>query len=313
VGKLMWDTNSNVNALLDEFYTNYYGPAAAAMRAYNTTVETAYETTPAYAGNLWSMHRILTPTVMQKLESSLQDAERQTRSNPLLARRVEVTRFSLNHAKHFLAARNTLNNFRLADAAAHSEAFLSNYRAADAKYPMFFAGSIEGYYKDFHHRSFADAGRIAKESSVLYRFPDEWTAFLDAGKIGKMMGLYLPTANTSNWMRLKTYSASIDEQGLPFFRGQIWYRHDFTAPKTNAKTLKLWFGGLDATTHVYLNGKDLGSHAVGNFGPLEVDVTEAINRTGTNTLVVAVDNSGITELGTGGIVRPVALVASGAK
>ena len=127
------------------------------------------------------------------------------------------------------------------------------------------------------------------------------------------MGLYLPTASTSNWTRLKTYSASIDEQGFPFFRGLIWYRHDFTVPKTNAKTLKLWLGGLDATTHVYLNGKSLGSHAVGNFGPLEVDVTQAINRTGANTLVLSVDNSGIAELGTGGIVRPVALVGSGEK
>lgn len=189
---------------------------------------------------------------------------------------------------------------------------MNNYRAADAKYPLYFAGSIEGYYKDFHHRSFVDAGRVAKESSIVYRFPDQWTAFLDDGKVGQMMGLYLPTANTANWMRLKTYSASIDEQGFPLFRGLIWYRHDFKLPRTNAntKTLKLWFGGLDATTHIYLNGKDLGSHAVGNFGPLEVDVTPAINRIGTNTLVVAVDNSGITELGTGGIVRPVALVAS---
>jgi hypothetical protein len=56
--------------------------------------------------------------------------------------------------------------------------------------------------------------------------------------------------------------------------------------------------------HAYLNGKDLGTQAPGNFGPAEYDLTGAVNRGGRNILTLSVDNSGITELGTGGLVRP---------
>ena len=61
--------------------------------------------------------------------------------------------------------------------------------------------------------------------------------------------------------------------------------------------------------HAYLNGKDLGTQAPGNFGPAEFDLTAAINRTGRNVLTISVDNSGITELGTGGLVRPALIYA----
>jgi hypothetical protein len=76
-----------------------------------------------------------------------------------------------------------------------------------------------------------------------------------------------------------------------------------------ARTLKLWLGGTDDAVHAYLNGKDLGAQAPGNFGPSEFDLTAAINRTGPNVLVLSVDNSGITELGTGGLVRPALIYA----
>jgi hypothetical protein len=141
--------------------------------------------------------------------------------------------------------------------------------------------------------------------------PDEWTAFIDKDQIGEECKLYLPEAGTANWTKLKTYSAAIDEQGLPFFRGTLWYRHEFALPAAHkdAPALKLWFGGVDDTATVYLNGKEVGRVASGNFGPGEVDITQAINREGNNVLVVAVSNYGITELGTGGIVRPALIYA----
>jgi len=129
--------------------------------------------------------------------------------------------------------------------------------------------------------------------------------------VGEKMGLHLPNAGLGNWTKLKTYSASIDEQGQPFFRGLVWYRHEFTLPAgaQSAKALKLWLGGTDDVVHAYLNGKDLGTQAPGNFGPAEFDLTPAINRTGRNILTLSVDNSGITELGTGGLVRPALIYA----
>jgi hypothetical protein len=46
-----------------------------------------------------------------------------------------------------------------------------------------------------------------------------------------------------------------------------------------------------------------------NFGPGEFDLTPAINRNGRNILTLSGDNSSITELGTGGLVRPALIYA----
>lgn len=311
IANLLWDVNSDVAALLDEVYANYYGPAGPAMREYNTLLENAYESTTAFAGCTFSMHRIFTPKVMGELEASLAKAEGAAKSDVLITRRLAVTRHSLNFAKQWLAMRSALNEFRLADAEKHAQAFLDEYKTADKTYPGYFAPYIDGYFKAFHHRSFVAAGKIAREGTVLYTFPDEWSAFLDESGVGETMGLHLPDAGLGNWTKLKTYSASIDEQGQPFFRGLLWYRHEFTLPAgaQSAKALKLWLGGTDDVVHAYLNGKDLGTQAPGNFGPAEFDLTQAINRTGRNILTLSVDNSGITELGTGGLVRPALIYA----
>jgi hypothetical protein len=306
IANLLWDVNSNVPAMLDEFYATYYGPAGPAMRTYNTVLENAYESTNAFAGCTFSMHRIFTPEVISKLEAALAQAVAAAKSDALVTRRVGVTRHSLNFSKHWLAMRSALNDFRLAEAEKHAQAFLDEYKTADKAYPDYFATYIDSYFKAFHHRSFVAAGKIARDGTVVYKFPDEWTAFLDEAKAGETMGLHLPNAGLGNWTKLKTYSASIDEQGQPFFRGLIWYRHEFTLPAgaQSARALKLWLAGTDDAVHAYLNGKDLGTQAPGNFGPGEFDLTPAIHRTGRNILTLSVDNSGITELGTGGLVRP---------
>jgi beta-galactosidase/beta-glucuronidase len=94
---------------------------------------------------------------------------------------------------------------------------------------------------------------------------------------------------------------------LTFFRGVIWYRQEFTLVRQarNAKTLKLWFGGVDSKARVWLNGQDLGEQRAGNFGPLEFDISEAVRREAANDLLVAVDNTFPNEIGMGGLLRPV--------
>lgn len=309
----LWDVEADHDVMLDEFYANYFGPAAEPMRTYNETLEQAYESTEAYAGSHWSIHRILTPEVMNTLEAAISEAEAKakTASDPRIAQRVSVHRFSMDFAYGWLNARQSLNEFKLAEAAKHSDAFLANYEKANETFPGWYVRYIKSYFSAFHARSFKDAGRVAEEGVIVHKLPDEMTAMIDKDQIGEVCKVYLPEAGTGNWTKLKTYSAAIDEQGLPHFRGTLWYRHEFALPKAHkdAEVLKLWFGGVDDTATVYLNGEKVGRVAAGNFGPGEVDISEAIKREGNNVLVIGVSNYGITELGTGGIMRPALIYA----
>lgn len=308
---LLWDVETDVEALLESFYPHYYGPAAAPMRRYDELLEGAYEGTPAFAGNLWSMHRILLP-IMDRLSEALEEAEKRVKDKHPYEDRVRIRRYSFNYARHYFAARQALNDFDLAAAARRSEAFLANCEKADGEFPLFFDRMNRRYWSIFHHPSYSDAGRIAGEGRIVYRFPDKLRAYLDDGEIGHEMGLPNPEVNTDNWITLRTHGVSLDEQGYPFFRGLIWYRHRFKLPaaRDEGERLKLWIGGVDGPTQAYLNGHDLGRVRVSNFNPVEYDIGEAARPGEENVLIIASDNTFINELGTGGIMRPMLIYAT---
>lgn len=315
--RLLWDTQTDVPTLLDEYYPAYYGPAAAAMHRYDTLLEDAYESTHVFVGGVWGAHRILTPVVMRQLGEALAEAERKVRGQGVFQQRVETVRFSLDFARTWFAARDALNRCDLAEAEKQGAAFVANYQAGFAKYPVFFgpnrswSPNIERYFQLFHNRAFQEAGRIAREGNVVHEFPDEWRAHLEAVAAGVKPPGRMPPADEKSWRTLKTYSASLDEQGVTFFRGVIWYRQEFTLSRMAqpAKTLKLWFGGVDSQAHVWLNGRDLGEQRVGNFGPCEFDISAAVRRDTNNKLLLAVDNTFPNEIGTGGLLRPALIYA----
>ncbi len=314
--RLLWDTRTNVNELLDEYYPAYYGTAAKAMRGYDTVLENAYESTQVFAVATWGMHRILTPQVMSELDQALTEAEQQAQGHDLYKQRVEVNRLSHNNAVLWFAAREALNSFRLAEAASRGEQFLANLKGGNGKYPLFFppndrwSANPEHYFELLHNSTFKDAGRIAREGHLIYTFPDEWTAKLDPVEGVAKPNRQMPDLDKGEWRPLKTFSASLDEQGQTFFRGVISYQHKFELPKTarDAKVLKLWFGGVDTRVHVWLNGTDLGEKMV-TAGPHELNISAAIARDGSNTLLVSIDNTFPNQLGVGGITRPVLIYA----
>jgi hypothetical protein len=311
--RLLWDTKTDVSAVLDEYYPAYYGPAAAALRRYDTILEDAYESTRRFVGGVWGAHCILTPEVMRQLGDALAEAERNVRGRGVFEQRVEIVRHSLNFARTWFAAREALNRFDLAEAEEQGAAFVANYQQGFAKYPVFFgpnrpwSPNIERYFELFHNRTFHEAGRIQREGRVVHQFPDQWRTQLEAVASGAKPLGQVPPRDDSAWRTLKTFSASLDEQDLTFFRGVIWYRQEFTLarPARNAKTLRLWFGGVDSKARLWLNGQELGQQRAGNFGPLEFDISDSVRRETANDLLVAVDNTFPNEIGTGGLLRPV--------
>ncbi|MFW6059620.1 MAG: DUF4838 domain-containing protein, partial [Phycisphaeraceae bacterium] len=48
--RLMWDVNTDVDALLDEFYDKFYGPASEPMGGYHEALDAAFRDTPYFTG-----------------------------------------------------------------------------------------------------------------------------------------------------------------------------------------------------------------------------------------------------------------------
>lgn len=107
------------------------------------------------------------------------------------------------------------------------------------------------------------------------------------------------------------------EDKLLYYEGTIWYQtsFDYVSPPNDRRVL-LYFGSVNYTAEVYLNGTKLGKHT-GGFTPFNFDVTDLIKEE-KNALVVKVDNTrlkeGVPTLNTdwwnyGGITRDVKLIS----
>lgn len=79
------------------------------------------------------------------------------------------------------------------------------------------------------------------------------------------------------------------EEQLFWYEGTIWYQRDFTYTKPSGKRTYLYLGAANYETHVYVNGKKVGSHT-GGFTPFNFDVTDIL-KDGDNFIVVKVDDT----------------------
>jgi hypothetical protein len=69
---------------------------------------------------------------------------------------------------------------------------------------------------------------------------------------------------------------------------RLWYRRTFEIPRDwKDQRVLLHFGAVDFETTVWVNGKQVGSHR-GGYDPFTFDITEAVQRSGENEVVVAV-------------------------
>lgn len=77
---------------------------------------------------------------------------------------------------------------------------------------------------------------------------------------------------------------------LLYYEGTIWYKRNFKLTPTAGKRYFLYFGAINYEAHIYLNGKKLGMHR-GGFTPIQLEVTDKLNPSGDNFVVVKADNT----------------------
>lgn len=79
------------------------------------------------------------------------------------------------------------------------------------------------------------------------------------------------------------------DERLFFYQGSIWYYRTFDAEPEADTRKHLWFGGVNFSTAIFLNGEGIGEHE-GGYVPFSFDITDKL-QAGTNTLIIRVDNS----------------------
>lgn len=159
-----------------------------------------------------------------------------------------------------------------------------------------------GFY-DYRYKPFDEMKNPGNGAFFLDKTPKDATELIEYS-FDKSPTLIVP----GDW--------NSQDDKLMYYEGTIWYRRKFDyTPKASDNRVFVHFGAANYETHVYLNGKKLGSH-VGGFTPFNFEITKLL-KPENNSLVVKVDNKrkreGVPTLNTdwwnyGGITREVSII-----
>lgn len=311
--KLYWNPKADSKAILDEYFTRLYGPAAKAMKEHFDVVENAYIHADYYTGNVFDVPKIITPAVRKEMERTLKEAEAAAKGDKKYEDRVAMIRLGFEYGEANFKMMDAFNHAQFAEAKKYHDEILNKWiPACIAHRPgVIAARSHVGYFKRFWSRAVENAAaRVINGREIASVLPDEWVTFLDPYNAGEKLYLQDPQNGTQSWRPMKTWSDSSSNQGLRYYKASIWYRSNLNVPKRfDGRKLRFWMGGVDDTPRVWIDGKELttvlGKGAAPIGMPWEFDATAAIVPGKEQVVVVKVSDNSVNELGTVGITGPV--------
>jgi len=319
IARLAWKADADVDAIMDDFYTQFCGKAAPNVKAYWERIDKAYRETNAHAGSFYSVHAVWTRDLATACEADL-DAALKAADDETIRKRVEMFRMGLQNATYYLALREATNRCDFAKAKETYDKWLAHMDAINAAkiHPV---GEYKHGYAPRFLGSTVEEGlaRVTGERKLVLQLPDEWLFRYDPKDEGEAAGWARPDATgaagaapavAAGWRTVKTYSATLNEQKVPEELTWMWYRTKFAVPAdVPAGPLHLWFAEVDGRTmKVFLNGEVVGE-CEGARKAHEVAVTGKLLPGKENTVAVKIDHSRISELMLGGIIKPVMIYA----
>ena len=308
-GKLMWNANQDVNALLDDFCEKLFGPAAGPMKTYFQKIDTRLETCDHHTGSAFDITRFFPPEVRAELMALIEKATSLANESPY-RERVAVFALGARFSNHFAEMIEARNRHDWAKAHVNLQAMDNLRETACSMQPPILSRHAESYLRRFFRLPVEQGFQRTTQGNLLVApLLDRWEMLLDPQQVGETLDYFSQTTKGGNWQPTETFTTTWSNLGLRYYKGLAWFRQTVHLPKEHAgKRLFIWFGGVDETARVWINGKLVGTSPVSAFTPFELDATSAL-REGPNEVILCVANQRVDELGTGGITAPAFIYA----
>jgi hypothetical protein len=299
-----WDTKTDVRALLNDFYSKWFGPAGPAMRDYYETLENAFDGAVAHGHEDVVLPMVYTPAVMSQLAVDMAKAQAAA-STDAEKTHVKMESMMFQHLDLYVRSLQAKQELRFADAASmlrQMQALKLKMREIDQNFgwpPSPYAMDWEAARMDRY------VARIdGKEGKMLAPLPMTAKFCTDKRDVGRFARWEDTDYNDSKWQSCKTdigwqMQGLRDEDGLPLmtkdghpYRGVGWYRFTVDVPTFQAgKSVKLMCPGMNNQGWVWVNGTYCGRNEFKQawFRPseLEVDVTKYL-KPGKNVIAVRI-------------------------
>lgn len=307
--QLMWNPDTDINAILDDFYNNWYGPAAKPAANFWNAIEDCLLKTPFLGHEDRILPFVYTKELIEKLEKYILQAEEVSISEPYKTR-VYVDRLTLEHLKAYMAMKESEFNARWADAVKYADRMIE-CRLALNKISPFLAmppaltGRERYYSGDFYfgvlkRKAFYQKldGLTNSETGILVVIAPKKVKFsLDEAGFGKHFNWYEPVFNRSKWRNIDTtipfYAQGyMSSDGMPYL-GKMWYVFELDVPsKFKGKPIKIYSPFVSCEAWVWVNGKYAGHRqyleAYISPSPIDIDITDFVKYGQKNIISVCV-------------------------
>jgi hypothetical protein len=292
--RIMWDASLDPTKLADEFFANWYGPAAAPARSFWDALEEALETTAMVGHEDRILPYVYTQALLAQLDKHLAAAAK-VATDAWSRPRVQADRHLLEHLKGFMAMHRAEFDANFAEAARQAEYMLKQREPLFALDRAFFdinpkTGESNGFYywgtvaRRDYYKKLADL-TTGKTGDLVAVLPEQARFALDPRDEGRFAGWFEAKFDDKTWQTLPTTEPFYihghrDGQGYPYM-GAIWYRLDVDVP-ASAKGRKaiLYAPAVESEAWVWVNGKFVGHReyheAYERPNPIEMDVSAAL-------------------------------------
>lgn len=325
--RLAWDPTEKPEAIFAELHRHFYGSAAKEMAAYWRFIDEAWYKTPEYAGCGFGHLRRWNRTVM-KQALTLMEAARKAARTDIEKQRVEQAYQSVSLFDDFMKLREDLAAGRLAGLDQRAKDYVARLLQLGAKYEKNYAfghglawakdkNVNNAYFGAFYDQTYQDAGRIARDYTLLLPNVREFRFQQDKDKKGEKEGWFKTDFDDKAW---RTTDAPVDTWsalGLHNYMGSAWYRTKLALPDVpKGKKLFLWVSATDGRAKVYVNGKHVphlgpkgekSDSFTGFCQPTSFDITDAAAGGREIQVSLYCTREFLNELGTGGLLSPMAV------
>jgi hypothetical protein len=291
--RMMWDASLDADAVLADFFTKWYGPAAKPAFAFWDDLEKTLEETPMLGHEDRILPYVYSSELLARLEKHQQEAERLA-DGEAVKKHVRADRLILEHLKGYMAMHRAEWVCTFPEAVRQADSMLdqrrqlhalssfycmSDDKKADSGFYYWGLNARRDYYQKLAERTTGKAGTLV---AVL---PDEAAFRLDPRDEGRFARWYLPGYADKGWDRLKTTvpfyaQGHLDKTGYPYM-GAMWYRFTVDVPAAaKGKKVVLYAPAIETEAWGWVNGQFVGHRpyreAYERPNEIEFDVSRAL-------------------------------------
>jgi hypothetical protein len=321
-----WNPQEDSDAILNEFFTRFYGAAEKPMRKYWTMFDDQWINVDEHAGGGWDYMRRFTPEFMKQARATMNEALAACQT-AMEYRRVKMEDLALTQFERFMQLHWDLHQGRLADLGPDSEKWVyTELHLADEYQKQYAFGKSWSpsaptvWFRGWIQLAYLDATRLAKTNQFILPPISEWKYLIDKEKTGEAQGLFNASFDDAAWKMTRPGIDTWAALGIPNYFGPVWYRTKLRGPATPAgKKVYLWVSREDGNVKLWVNGQHIpyvydkgqtqDEFQNGYGTPISFDVTSVLKPGVDNQITIRGTRVFINELGTGGLMGPVYLYA----